>query len=60
MADGVPYRNYLIIPFARFDQLFWIPTADINWTDHGNRSFHTITGPSDQFTNREDAESYIF
>jgi hypothetical protein len=55
------YRNYLVIPFARSDQTTngWIGTADISWGDHEHRGLHTITGPSDQFTDRYAAEFYI-
>ena len=60
MANLV-HKGRLVICFAfRNDSNgFWIPSADISWTEDDCKHVHSITGPQSRFLNKQDAEAFI-
>ena len=38
---------------------FWIPNAEISWTQDDCRHVHQITGPQSRFLSKQDAEAFI-
>ena len=58
MADGLRYKDCLIVPFAEFDEnsASWIPMTDISWETDGHRRSHTLTGPPYRYKNWQDAK----
>jgi hypothetical protein len=55
------YKDRLLVYFAFQDasKSFWIPSADISWTQDDCKHVHQITGPQSRFHTKQDAEAFI-
>ena len=55
------YKRHLLVCFAFHDEKsngFWIPNADISWSQDGCKHAHEIASVKAEFLKREDAESF--